>query len=100
MKMKSEDFSMGGKEIVSLTEGHLQKLRDAGYSEIEDIPERGDIVDGKWVSVPLNAVMAREKAPYELRIFKKFLDTGYKGTELDFVNATELGEVIYVVAKR
>ena len=92
------EFSMEGKEVVALTEEHLKQLHDAGYSEIEDVPDRGNIVDGKWQGVALSDVMGRAKAQYEIRVFKKLLETGYKD-KLTFVNPTELEEFICVVAK-
>jgi len=92
------EFSMDGKEIVALTDEHLKQLRDAGYSEIEGVPDRGNIVDGKWKSLPLGSREWWMEATHEVRVFRKLLDTGYKG-KVSFVNKTNLEEIVYVVAK-
>jgi len=92
------EFSMEGKEIVALDEERLQQLCDAGYSEIEEVPDRGNIVNGKWEGVPLNDALARASATHEIRVFRKFLETGYKG-KITFVNKTKLEEIVYAVAE-
>ena len=93
-----KDLLKNCTDIVPITDEHLKELRAAGYQEIDvHLKERGDIVDGKFVPVPVNNPVAWVEAPYELRVFKKFLELDYKGP-LAFVNKTELEDVIVVVA--
>jgi hypothetical protein len=92
------EFSMDGKEVVALDEDRLQQLRCAGFSEVEDLPERGVMVDGKFKVLPITSRKWVTDATHEVRVFKKLLETGFKG-KLSFVNKTDLEEFVFVVVK-
>ncbi len=78
MKIPIHQSIMDGKKIVPITEGHMIKLKGDGYVKIEEeVPIRGDIVDGKFTSYPSGSV-GWFAAEYEIGIW-----TRPAGTDLE-----------------
>ncbi len=93
------EFSMDGKEVVSFSEEHREKLRQAGYTEIESAPTRGVIMGGKFVGAAMANRKAWAEATHEVLVFMRPDEAeAYEG-ELTWVNEARLRETVYVVAK-